>query len=84
MTTIVVNKGVYKESPFFQKDDLVFLKDGSEHVPSYKNRPVIVTRSMERGDSKFEGFCLIGNELVDNFVASCFEFSGTHTVTISN
>lgn len=84
MTKIVVSKGENKETPFFQKDDLVFLKDGKEHMASYKNRPVIVTSDMNRGDRKFRGFCLVSNELVENFAADCFEFSATNTVTISN
>ena len=84
MTFIVVSKGENKETPFFQKDDLVFLKDGKEHMPSYKNRPVIVTSDMNRGDRNFRGFCLVTNELIDNCVADCFEFSATNTVTISN
>jgi hypothetical protein len=84
MTFIVVSKGENKETPFFQKDDLVFLKDGKEHKSSYKNRPVIVTSDMNRGDRNFKGFCLVSNELMDNFAADCFEFSATNTVTISN
>jgi hypothetical protein len=84
MTVIKVKTGVQIDTTIFQKDDLVFLKDGKEHIPSYKNRPVIVTSDMNRGDRNFKGFCLISNELVDNFVADCFEFSATNTVTISN
>ena len=84
MTVIKVKTGVQVDTTIFQKDDLVFLKDGKEHMPSYKNRPVIVVSDMNRGDRNFKGFCLVSNELVDNFAADCFEFSATNTVTISN
>lgn len=53
-------------------------------MTSYKSRPVIVTRDMNRGDRNFSGFCLVINELVENFSADCFEFSATNAVTISN
>lgn len=84
MTVITINKVPSNEAPIFRQGDLVFLKDGKEHATHYKSRPVIVTQDMERGDTNFNGFCLIDNDSGTTFNAASFEFNANGSVTISN
>lgn len=62
------------EKPF-KKGDLVLLKEGQDHNPHYKRRPVIVTADSYPGAFQFSGFCLVDSEGDTSFRTESFELA---------